>query len=589
MTTYTKTTWVNGQAPAINDSNLNKIETGIETSHTELQSHLDDTEAAHAGTAISNTPAGNIIATTTQAAINELDSEKVPITTTVNSKALSSNITLGLASADFANQGTTTTLLHGNAAGNPGFGAVVTNDITDANITYAKIQNVSATDKILGRSTAGAGSVEEIACTSVGRALIDDATVGDQRTTLGLVAGGTGDIWVEKAGDTMTGDLTLQNGVEILETGLFDFDLTAFTETDPSGAITVNNKYKATFTNIPNNAYNHLKRDNGSANINDFIVRFDFTITADNDGTGSYNLISINDDNANNNGFVGTNSVGLVYTPSGNLVSIYKVVASAYTLLDVTAAITIGTTYYCTFYRVGTTLTCEIYTDAERKTLFDTITGTASSTAFRYIAILYTYNNASSTMSGNFHLHEMLSNHTISTGTSVHGLGSMSTQSASSVAITGGTVVGINYPKINRIAGITPTIPSVWNVDPTNLTNITDYNFSNFTGTGTVAASGDAKDIEFDALAAYTVTQIVVKLSTYSSTGNVRLWVGTSTPTYTGGIPNNMTEITGAGTYITTTTDRVFILASVSIRYIVLSFPSTAGTSTFAVQYMTVE
>ena len=31
--------------------------------------------------------------------------------------------------------------------------------------------------------------------------------VGTARTNLGLVAGGTGDIWVEKAGDTMTGDL----------------------------------------------------------------------------------------------------------------------------------------------------------------------------------------------------------------------------------------------------------------------------------------------------------------------------------------------------------------------------------------------
>lgn len=48
----------------------------------------------------------------------------VPQTTTVNGKALSGNITLGLASADFANQGTTSTLLHGNAAGNPSFGQV---------------------------------------------------------------------------------------------------------------------------------------------------------------------------------------------------------------------------------------------------------------------------------------------------------------------------------------------------------------------------------------------------------------------------------------------------------------------------------
>jgi hypothetical protein len=46
--------------------------------------------------------------------------------------------------------------------------------------------NVSATDKLLGRSTAGAGSVEEITLTSAGRALLDDADAAAQRTTLGL-------------------------------------------------------------------------------------------------------------------------------------------------------------------------------------------------------------------------------------------------------------------------------------------------------------------------------------------------------------------------------------------------------------------
>lgn len=58
--------------------------------------------------------------------------------------------------------------------------------IVNSAVTYAKIQNVSATDKLLGRSTAGAGVVEEIPCTSAGRALIDDADAAAQRTTLGL-------------------------------------------------------------------------------------------------------------------------------------------------------------------------------------------------------------------------------------------------------------------------------------------------------------------------------------------------------------------------------------------------------------------
>jgi hypothetical protein len=53
-------------------------------------------------------------------------------------------------------------------------------------ITYAKIQDVSATDRILGRSTAGAGDIEEIVCTAAARSLLDDASVTAMRTTLGV-------------------------------------------------------------------------------------------------------------------------------------------------------------------------------------------------------------------------------------------------------------------------------------------------------------------------------------------------------------------------------------------------------------------
>lgn len=63
-----------------------------------------------------------------------------------------------------------------------GNAATIANDA----VTYAKMQNISATDKLLGRSTAGAGDTEEIACTAAGRALLDDAAASDQRTTLGL-------------------------------------------------------------------------------------------------------------------------------------------------------------------------------------------------------------------------------------------------------------------------------------------------------------------------------------------------------------------------------------------------------------------
>jgi hypothetical protein len=50
----------------------------------------------------------------------------------------------------------------------------------------AKLLVLSATDRLLGRSSSGAGPAEEIACTAAGRALIDDADAAAQRTTLGL-------------------------------------------------------------------------------------------------------------------------------------------------------------------------------------------------------------------------------------------------------------------------------------------------------------------------------------------------------------------------------------------------------------------
>lgn len=60
----------------------------------------------------------------------------------------------------------------------------ITAIVKDDSITYAKIQNVSATDKVLGRSTAGAGDVEEIACTSAGRSMIAAADAQAQRVLL---------------------------------------------------------------------------------------------------------------------------------------------------------------------------------------------------------------------------------------------------------------------------------------------------------------------------------------------------------------------------------------------------------------------
>lgn len=70
-----------------------------------------------------------------------------------------------------------------------------------------KTDLVSGPTKLLGRVTAGSGAIEEIASSAFILTLLDDVDAATARTTLGLVSGGAGDIWVKKAGDTMAGDL----------------------------------------------------------------------------------------------------------------------------------------------------------------------------------------------------------------------------------------------------------------------------------------------------------------------------------------------------------------------------------------------
>ena len=132
--------------------------------------------------------------------------------------------------------------------------------VADANVTYAKIQNVSATDKILGRSTAGAGSVEEITCTAAGRALLDDADVAAQRTTLGLGTLATQDGTFSgthsgTSSGTNTGDqtITLTGAVTGSGTGSFATTLAASivgTSNIASGAVTYDKIQNTTSTDV---------------------------------------------------------------------------------------------------------------------------------------------------------------------------------------------------------------------------------------------------------------------------------------------------------------------------------------------------
>ena len=63
-----------------------------------------------------------------------------------------------------------------------------TNNLVKIGLDGKASKTVSATDKLLGRATAGAGDIEEIPLTPAGRALIDDASAAAQLATLGTAA-----------------------------------------------------------------------------------------------------------------------------------------------------------------------------------------------------------------------------------------------------------------------------------------------------------------------------------------------------------------------------------------------------------------
>lgn len=151
----------------------------------------------------------NVISTYGRTLTDDADASTARSTLGLGTLATQSGTFSGTSSG--TNTGDQTITLTGDVTGTGtgSFAATIANDA----VTYAKIQNVSATDRLLGRSTSGAGDVEEITCTAAGRALIDDADASAQRTTLGLgtLATQSGTVSGTNTGDqtiTLTGDVT---------------------------------------------------------------------------------------------------------------------------------------------------------------------------------------------------------------------------------------------------------------------------------------------------------------------------------------------------------------------------------------------
>jgi hypothetical protein len=96
-------------------------------------------------------------------------------------------------------------------------------NINNNSITYNKIQPVSTGDRILGRTTGGTGTIQEIPCTAQARSLLAAETAADQRTVLGLgtLATQSGTFSGTSSGNN-TGDQNIFRTIQITGTAAQD-------------------------------------------------------------------------------------------------------------------------------------------------------------------------------------------------------------------------------------------------------------------------------------------------------------------------------------------------------------------------------
>jgi hypothetical protein len=148
--------------------------------------------------------------------------------------------------------------------------------------------NVSATDKLLGRSTAGAGSVEEITLTSAGRALLDDADAAAQRTTLGL-----GTAALSASGDFETAGAVSTHAALTEVHGISAFGATLVDDADAAAARTtlgvdVSGTDNSTPVSLVTTSHDYLSLSSQAITLGPIVLTTDVsgTLPVANGGTG---------------------------------------------------------------------------------------------------------------------------------------------------------------------------------------------------------------------------------------------------------------------------------------------------------------
>lgn len=287
-------------------------------------------------------------------------------------------------------------------------------------VTYAKLQNVSATDRLLGRSSVGSGIVEEIVCTAAGRALIDDASASDQRTTLGLAIGTN--VQAYDAGLQSIAGLTTASGQFIYTTASDTYATTTLTSAGRDlldDADAAAQRTTLGLGTIATQAANAVAITGGS------VVVSGLTSTISSLGT-----VSIANGSATLSGLTSSvSSLGTATITGGSITGITDL------------AVADGGTGASTAANARTNLGLAIGTDVQA---YDAGLQSISSLTTVPDQYLYTtaadvYTPGTITAAGR----ALLDDADAATQRTTLGLGSIATQEASNVSITGGSVTGI--------------------------------------------------------------------------------------------------------------------------------------------------
>jgi hypothetical protein len=140
--------------------------------------------------------------------------------TVISSTGVGTCTTDTLASAQHANQGTTTTVLHGNAAGNPSFGSVVSADLNITPTTCTNQVITAISSAVAGTCTTVTSSFTSGTFPANAHNLLS-ATHGDTTASSavrggGIFAIGASPLWTQVAHSSATGGYFKWNGTDIV-------------------------------------------------------------------------------------------------------------------------------------------------------------------------------------------------------------------------------------------------------------------------------------------------------------------------------------------------------------------------------------